>query len=415
MRTSTIRAALSRWALPAAALLAAANLALAQQPPATESKSPQPPPAKQKEPAQKEHEPSLEEMLIQALKDNPDIRVAEAKRQEADAELNRIKLQVMQKVIALHADLERARAKVAYAESQFTRFQQLHEQKSIDRALLDEKEDALAAAKAELASLEAQVPALLGKPPERAGQVVGQAVEEFRKRAAQTDNQPFSASGYRKQEMAGYEVYSPVAEKVRKAMDEPVAVSFKDAPLADVLEELQSKAGIVIRDQLTRYYKKEAGPKITLTLQKALPLRAVLQILEDELDPEIGIVFVVRDYGLLLTTRATLPEGAVLLDRLPSAGTEESSAAAKNPPAADVEGRVNAVDAKTGLVTVSVGSDDGVAKGNTLEVYRLNPAKYLGTVRVIETKPHEAVAQPVNRPLAPIHQGDKVASKILGS
>jgi hypothetical protein len=63
-----------------------------------------------------------------------------------------------------------------------------------------------------------------------------------------------------------------------------------------------------------------------------------------------------------------------------------------------------------------VGSDDGVVKGNTLEVFRLNPAaKYLGTVRVLEAKPHEAVAQPVNRLLAPIQQGDKVASKVAGN
>ena len=38
----------------------------------------------------------------------------------------------------------------------------------------------------------------------------------------------------------------------------------------------------------------------------------------------------------------------------------------------------------------------------------------LGTVRVVSTTPHEAVAQPVNRMLAPVQQGDKVASKIAG-
>jgi hypothetical protein len=87
---------------------------------------------------------------------------------------------------------------------------------------------------------------------------------------------------------------------------------------------------------------------------------------------------------------------------------------AKNPPPENVEGMVTKTDAG-GLLTLSIGSDDGLLKGHTLEVFRLNPAKYLGTVRIIEVTPHEAVAQPLYRPLGPIQSGDKVASKILGS
>jgi hypothetical protein len=90
------------------------------------------------------------------------------------------------------------------------------------------------------------------------------------------------------------------------------------------------------------------------------------------------------------------------------------TASAKNPPPENVEGMVTKADA-SGLVTLSIGSDDGLLKGHTLEVFRMNPAKYLGTVRVIQVTPHEAVAQPVSRPVAPLQQGDKVASKILGS
>src|SRR5690348_16019153 len=48
----------------------------------------------------------LEEMLAEALKNNPDIRVAVAKVAEADAELNRTRLQVMQKVVMLHHAIE---------------------------------------------------------------------------------------------------------------------------------------------------------------------------------------------------------------------------------------------------------------------------------------------------------------------
>ena len=428
MRTRTIRAALIRWTLPAAALLVAANLALAQQPPATESKPVQPPAAKEKGPAQKDREPTLEDQLAQALKDNPDIRVAEAKVQEAEAELDRTRLQIAQKVVALQADLQKARAKVAYQESQFKRVQGLFEQKAIDQKLVDERENNLEAAKAELAALEAQLSALLGKPPKKA--------------AAETKRQDYDAavSGavrFLSQIQAGQDQATalsllslaaaqqaapvPVAEKVRKALDTPITVNFKDVPFAEVLDYLQDKAGVVIRDQLTRHYP-QGGPKITLRFPEPLPLRAVLQALEDEVQDEVPDVvankgldlrFVVRDYGLLAVPTGNVPPGAVLLDRLPD--KLPAHAADKNPPAENVEGMVTKVDAKTGLVTVSVGSDDGLVKGHTLEVFRVNPAKYLGTVRVLETTPHEAVAQPVGRLLAPVQQGDKVASKILGN
>src|SRR5438132_13243758 len=48
---------------------------------------------------------ALDEMLAKALRDNPDIRVAEAKVREGEAELNRVRLQVMQKVVALQHTL----------------------------------------------------------------------------------------------------------------------------------------------------------------------------------------------------------------------------------------------------------------------------------------------------------------------
>lgn len=90
----------------------------------------------------------------------------------------------------------------------------------------------------------------------------------------------------------------------------------------------------------------------------------------------------------------------------------------KNPPPENVDGLVKVADA-SGLVKISVGSDVGLLKGHTLELFRLSPlssqSKYLGTIRILEVTPHEAVGQPVrpltDKPMA----GDRVASKILGS
>jgi hypothetical protein len=91
----------------------------------------------------------------------------------------------------------------------------------------------------------------------------------------------------------------------------------------------------------------------------------------------------------------------------------------KNPPPESVEGLIKAADAASGLVTITLGSDAGLAKGHTLEVFRLNPipsqSKYLGTIRILETTHTQAVGQPVGRMIAPPQAGDRVASRILGS
>jgi hypothetical protein len=94
-----------------------------------------------------------------------------------------------------------------------------------------------------------------------------------------------------------------------------------------------------------------------------------------------------------------------------AAGKEAGRA---NPPAEDVKGLVEKVDG-SGLVTLNVGSDAGLAKGHTLEVYRLNPQpKYLGRLRVVEVSPKQSVGKPVGRLTAPIQKGDEVASRIMG-
>jgi len=89
-----------------------------------------------------------------------------------------------------------------------------------------------------------------------------------------------------------------------------------------------------------------------------------------------------------------------------------------NPPLDSVEGLVREVG-PTGLVRLTIGSDAGLAKGNTLEVYRLNTqvpdqSKYLGRIKIREVTATEAVGEPMGRPSAPMQPGDQVSSRILG-
>lgn len=91
---------------------------------------------------------------------------------------------------------------------------------------------------------------------------------------------------------------------------------------------------------------------------------------------------------------------------------------ARNPPPEVIEGLVKQVDKKEDLMTISVGSDSGLQKGQTLEVFRVGAkpgeTKYLGTIRIVDVRPTEAVGKAVGRLSGAVQKGDRVASRIPG-
>jgi uncharacterized protein YukE len=96
-----------------------------------------------------------------------------------------------------------------------------------------------------------------------------------------------------------------------------------------------------------------------------------------------------------------------------SAGTAGVARTGVNPPPDNVEGLVRRAEA--GLVSITIGSDAGLSRGHTMEVFRLgqNP-KYIGRIRLVDVAPTTAVGQVVGRLSASIQVGDRVASRIVG-
>jgi len=87
-----------------------------------------------------------------------------------------------------------------------------------------------------------------------------------------------------------------------------------------------------------------------------------------------------------------------------------------NRPQQKMEGVVKQTDPDGSLV-ISLGSDAGLKRGHTLEVYRLNlknpdQSVYLGSVQVTTVGEHEAVAMPVGRLAERPKIGDFVGSQI---
>jgi uncharacterized protein YlxW (UPF0749 family) len=75
-----------------------------------------------------------------------------------------------------------------------------------------------------------------------------------------------------------------------------------------------------------------------------------------------------------------------------------------------IRGRILAMD-KDDRVEISLGSDDGLREGNTLEVYR--GSKYLGRIQVLEAQPHRAICMILKEfKQEAIHADDEVATKL---
>ena len=121
-----------------------------------------------------------------------------------------------------------------------------------------------------------------------------------------------------------------------------------------------------------------------------------------------------------ITAKSEQERNRQLLDQVAALTKElerRQAPGAQRPPADDVEGTVLETDAKSDVVTISIGSDSGVKKGNKLVVYRLKPRpEYIGELNVIASQPKEAVARPI-KPLraGPVQKGDIVASRVIAT
>jgi len=79
----------------------------------------------------------------------------------------------------------------------------------------------------------------------------------------------------------------------------------------------------------------------------------------------------------------------------------------------EVDGRVNQVNAGNSSMEISIGSNDGLAVGQQLYLYRTQPrAEYLGKVKIVSVYPNKAVAEVFGRTVGgkKILEGDNVSA-----
>lgn len=303
-------------------------------------------------------ETSLDSLLAQALKNNPDIRVAESKLREAEAELNRVRLQVSQKLVAQQREIAVSKAAIQQVEAEYARIRALIKTGAASREMLNSVEARLQQVKAELARLEADLPYLLGTPPRAAQSLLTEANKRWShaatmleayiavdreaaalksaqkakttdaKSARQAQDRQIEQARIRGLEEAfrlqldelvlkeqtlalGLETRYRIlpqgmADKIRKALDTPVKLEFTQASPKDILDYLRDRTnGFNLVDQA----HVDKASNIDLRLTEPVPVGAVFQLLEDQ----FGWRFVVREYGIVVTQAGRVPPGAVSL------------------------------------------------------------------------------------------------------
>jgi hypothetical protein len=302
--------------LAPAVLLAATSLVWSQTRD-TDSKPDTKPPAAKEKDKEAPAKSQLEVMLEIALRSNPDIRVADAKAREADAELSRTRLAVTRKVVVLYNNLEVARANVAVAERDLERLEALGKS-GVPAAELDVARAKLMQAKADLAKLEAEVPFLLGQQKikwqkDDKGQlrliVEASADENYKDVLDRIKAASIAKEGGVELRVETPELNKAMSDKLRTALDQQVTLDIKGAvgpkEVLDFCRDRYSNMdiNITVKDPTLRFPEGHGDVRL-----KDVPFGAVLQWMEDELPTHC---FVVRDYGLVLVRRDQIPNGAL--------------------------------------------------------------------------------------------------------
>ena len=279
------------------------------------------PPAKDPKPAEKKAVDPLDALIGSALANDPDVKMAHAKIQLAEADLAKARQAVTLKVMALHASIQEQKRIVAAAQVRVDFVARLVATASTPQSELMDARDKFESAQAKLAQLETELKLLTGGT-----RVAGGGGWDFHKAHPIANWNAGCASCHQvpvgeKHDQLGEVVRSligrdrllrellqapagPISERIRAALDKPVRLGAKDAK--------------VTLEQALEIFKKEAGldvpvrvdAKITLivSLGEELPVGAWLQLFADG-TPETRIL--VREYGLLVTHKNLNPPDAI--------------------------------------------------------------------------------------------------------
>jgi len=173
-------------------------------------------------------------------------------------------------------------------------------------------------------------------------------------------------------------------EKARQVYQEALA---KTRALEEDVQSLKNKLAKLLQEQ----------EKLKAEREKLLQEREDAKKQEQELKAETAKL------------EQRLKELRAELDKLKGTPPPEKEARPK------IDGTVKEVQ-ESGAIIVSVGSQAGLNKGDTMEVFRFKPTPvYLGRIEITEVKAKEAVARQIGKRRSgvdPIRAGDEVSTRL---
>jgi hypothetical protein len=226
---------------------------------------------------------TLDQTLSKAMENHPEVVTAKAKLRLAEAELNSKRMEVARKVADLWAERQKQLGILKMDEAEAKRTAELLKKGATSQMELDMSQRALIDEKAKLSRLESELRYLI----RNSGPIVDQGSD-----SSKVLRQPQVPRG-------------PMVEKIRQALATNSQLEFNKAPLGDVMDYLKGLHGIEVQldtpafeDEGIDTEGKKPNFWVTINLNK-IQLGAVLQAVEDRYPM---LKFVIRDYGILVTT-----------------------------------------------------------------------------------------------------------------
>jgi hypothetical protein len=306
-----------RRLIPLTALLMSAGLLLAQQPGSKESPK-KDTPAK-KEPA-KPAPGGLEDTLEKSLRNSADIKAAEAKVRDAEAELNRVRHQVLAKATALHNDLNQAKRMLRLAEDIVARLAEGVKRGTTTPEALLTAQTGVEKHRGEVEKLESDLKSLRGEFAIKSATVGsfaftpdGTILYGSTESALLIDSKTGELGGISSWLVAGTAkapaVQAPMMDRIKKLLEQQVELEIGGETMDKAMQFLLQAAK---SDIPLRYLPPDQDVHIH-PLKGKLSVGAWMQAIEDS-NPSVRIV--IRDYGLLLTTSDRVPDGALRVQDL---------------------------------------------------------------------------------------------------
>lgn len=230
---------------------------------------------------------TLDEQLKRALDTNPEVNMARAKVQQAEASYREVRLRVTQEVMQAHNDRDSQMLLIDQSARELDRTKSLAAKGLVGEDEVFVAESQFINQKQQLAQLEARMNYLLGIDPLELAAFSTDLEQKTMPTKVARIGRP------------------PVPQRFEPLLNKKVHANFKSTPLNEVVQFLNQELHglddsftIVINELvLSEYWAPSNEISIDLQLLKPMAIRELLTAIGDL----VPVCFVIRDYGILVT------------------------------------------------------------------------------------------------------------------